>query len=98
MVNWIIILVLAVLIMVFFKAKDFKHKFYTIFVIVLLIFFYSSFSSVVSDKKVDLKTFDGVTTAGKLYFSWLGYIFNNVKVISGNTIKMDWSGNSTKSK
>ena len=98
MVNLILIGAVIVVLFIFFKAKDFKHRFYTILVIILLVFFYSTFSNVVSDKKVDLKTFDGLTTAGKLYFSWLGHFAGNIRAVSGNAIKMDWAGNSTKLK
>ena len=95
MVNLILPVVLIILIWLFFKSKNMQHKIYTIGLILLVIFFYATGSKVISDNKVDLGSFDGVVSAGKLYFSWLGQLFENVATIAGNAIKMSWAGNST---
>ncbi len=95
MVNWLIIVVLILVLLWFFKVKHMKHKFYAIIVVVLLIFFYTTFSSVINDNQIDVKSFDGVISAGKLYFSWLGNAIKNMAVIGGDVVKMDWAGNTT---
>ena len=69
--------------------------FYAIIVVVLLIFFYTTFSNVINDNQIDVKSFDGVISAGKLYFFWLGNAVQNIVVIGGDVIKMDWVGNAT---
>jgi len=50
---------------------------------------------IIKENNMNLKSFDGIVGAGKLYFSWLGHAFENSRSILGNVIKMDWVGNST---
>ena len=49
-----------------------------------------SFIKVVSINSVELSSPTGIFLAPKLYFSWLANVFDNVKVITGNIIKMNW--------
>lgn len=98
MLDWIIIGILIILALIFAKMRHIKHKFFAIGVIILIIFFYVSMSNVLKNQKVDLKTFNGIIMAGKLYFSWLGHAAVNVKNVAGNAVKMDWAGNSTAEK
>ncbi len=98
MVSWIIIAILILLVYLFFKAKNIQHKFYTIIVIAFLLFFYVTGSRVLSESNMDLGSFEGVITAGKLYVGWLGQVFANTKNIAGEAIEMDWTGNSTTAK
>jgi glucan phosphoethanolaminetransferase (alkaline phosphatase superfamily) len=98
MVNWLIVVGLVVVLLVLLRFRKMEHlktRVYVVVVIFLLIFFYLTISGVIEKNKVDIKTFDGVVSAGKLYFSWLGQVFTNSKVIAGNAVKMDWAGNST---
>ncbi len=90
-VAFFIVAVLIVAVWVIIEVKRVKHKFFAIFLIGLILFTYISFSVVVKDHNVDLKTVPGFITAGKLYFSWIGSIFVNVKTITANAIKMDWN-------
>lgn len=66
-----------------------------VFLIVLILFTYVSFSAVIKGKNLDLKTFDGIKQAGKLYVLWLGNAFNNVKVVTSNVIHMNWKADNT---
>lgn len=84
------IIVLGVWILI--EVKRMKHKFFAIFLIALILFTYISFSTVIKNKDIDLKTTEGMMKATKLYFSWLGSAFNNVKSITTNAIQADWSG------
>jgi len=95
MVNFVILAVLVFLVLLFLKAKTMQHKTYAILITVMLIFFYVTGSKIIAENNVDLKTFDGMVTAGKLYFSWLGHVLQNTKVLIGNAVKMDWRGNIT---
>jgi len=99
MVNFVILAVLVflvlLLVLLFLKAKTMQHKTYAILITVMLIFFYVTGSKIIAENNVDLKTFDGMVTAGKLYFSWLGHVLQNTKVLIGNAVKMDWRGNIT---
>jgi len=95
MINVIVIGILIALVYLFFKAKYVQHKLYSVIIIAFLLFFYVSGARVVSENEVNLSTFDGVVTAVRLYFGWLGHVFTNTKVIVGNAFKMNWAGNST---
>jgi len=95
MVNWIILAALILLVIIFFKAKRTQHKIYTILIVLIIIFIYVTGSRIISENNVNIKTLDGIILAGKLYFSWLVNVFNNIKIIAGNAIKLNWMGNST---
>lgn len=96
MVSWLIIAVLIVLVFLFFKTKTIQHKTYSIIIILFLLFFYVTGSRVIAQNKVDIGTFDGMVTAGKLYVGWIGQVLKNTKDLAGNAIKMDWVNVSTK--
>jgi len=66
--------------------------------LVLLIFIYLSGSYVVSSTNADLKTLDGVVGLGKAYVGWLGSFFQNLKVLTGKAIGLDWRANKTAEK
>ena len=91
----IVVVVLIAIIWLFIEFKRFRHKMLAVFLIVLILFTYISFSSVIKGKNIDLKTFEGIKEAGHLYVLWLGNAFQNVKVVTSNVINMDWKGNST---
>jgi len=99
MVSWIIVGVLIVLVIIFLKYRHYQHRFYTVLILILILFFYFTASTVLSKRGIDLKTFDGVMQAGKIYLSWLWGVLGNVKNILGNVIsdvfKVNWMGNLT---
>ncbi len=100
MVAWILIglaLVAVIVVSKLIHFKHLKHRLTAIFLILLLFFAYSTFSGVVKSNSIDIKTASGIFQAVKIYSSWLGLAFNNVKTITGNAIHMDWSveGNQT---
>ncbi|MGY4884494.1 MAG: hypothetical protein ACP5NZ_02850 [Nanobdellota archaeon] len=89
----ILVIVLIIVIWLLIEFKRFKHKIVAVFLILLIVFTYFSFASVIKGKNLDLKTPEGMKEAGKLYFVWLGHAFKNVKVVTSNVINMDWKGN-----
>ena len=94
MVSWVIILIALIALFViskFIHFRNLKHKVSAIIVILLLLFLISTFTGVVKDNSINLKTPSGVFEAGKLYFVWLGQAFDNIGAITGNAVKMDWS-------
>ena len=97
MVNPILILVVVLIavIWLFIEFKRFRHKMLAVFLIVLILFTYISFSAVIKNKNIDLKTFEGIKQAGHLYVLWLGNAFKNVKVVTSNVINMNWQANET---
>jgi len=89
-VTFIIVAVLVVVIWLIIEAKRLKHKVVAVVLIMLIIFTYVSFAVVIKNNEIDLKTTSGWASAGKLYFSWLGGIFTNVKSITAYAFKQDW--------
>ena len=98
MVNWLLIgiAVLAIIVVSkFIHFRHIKHKITAIFLILLLLFLYSTFVTVSKNNAINLKSPSGLLYAGKVYFSWIGHIFGNVRVLTGNAVRMNWVGNST---
>jgi len=89
----ILLIVLIIAIWLFIEFKRFRHKIVAVFLILLIVFTYFSFASVIKGKGLDLKSVDGMKQASKLYFLWLGNAFKNLKVVTSNVINMDWKGN-----
>ncbi|HLC77642.1 MAG TPA: hypothetical protein VJH92_00780 [Candidatus Nanoarchaeia archaeon] len=98
----VILFIAVVAIFVIWLLVEFKrarHKFFAIFMIALILFSYFSFTYVAKKNDVDLSSVPGIIGGGKVYLSWLGSLFGNVKAISGYAVNMDWkSSNETKSK
>ncbi len=93
--NWVIIVVLIVLAFVFLRMKHMKHKLFLIILIFALLFIYTSGSRVLARQDINWKSMSGIEKGVKVYFAWLGGVFDNLKVITANAIKMDWSRNAT---
>jgi hypothetical protein len=91
----ILVIVLIIVIWLIIEFKRFRHKMLAVFLVLLILFTYFSFSAAIRGKGLDLKTFDGVKEAGKMYFLWLGNAFKNVKVVTSNAINMSWGVNDT---
>ncbi len=91
MITWVIVILLIALAFVFLKMRHIKHKFFAVALILLIIFIYLTVSNIIAENNSDLKSFEGITQVAKLYFSWLGNVFVNLKDIGGNVIKMQWS-------
>ena len=89
------LIILIVLIYVLTEVKRMKHKFVSLFLIALILFGFFSFTFVFAGKNLTVNSIADVEKMGNLYFSWLGNLFNNVKIITTNAIHMDWQGNKT---
>jgi disulfide bond formation protein DsbB len=80
------------------EFKRFRHKILLIFLIVLILSVYISFTVVLRDKDINLKTASGIKEGVTLYFSWLGTIFQNFKTITSNAIGLNWGVNEATTK
>ena len=97
MLNWIIIFVLVMAGIYVLKISHIRHRFWIFFLIFLAIFLYVSLTVVNSKYDLDFTTFDGLSKSIKVYLGWLGNGFQNMKVLTGYAIKMDWTSSSNKS-
>lgn len=92
--SWTSIFVLTIIsigIWVVIEIKRLKHKIFAVFLIILIIFSYVSFTIVAQDNEMDFTSVSGIVKATKIYFSWLGSTFENLKTITTNVFKLDWS-------
>lgn len=93
---WIILIVVVILVLIFLRYRHIKHRFFLILLVLLIILMYFSFDFAFSGTNSNFNSVSGIFHAGKIYFSWLGHAFHNVKTIAGNAVHMNWTtGNST---
>jgi hypothetical protein len=91
MISWLIIVVLIIIGALILKASHIRHRFSFILIILLFIFLFYTMDMVTKKNNLDIKTTEGFFNAVKIYVSWLGLGFHNMKVLVGNAIKMDWT-------
>ena len=89
--TFLIIGLIVAVIWIFVELKRFRHKIWAVFLIALILFSYFGFVIAIKDKGLNLKSVDGLRTAGKLYWGWLGTVFKNTKTITGNIVNLDWT-------
>jgi len=90
-----VLLITAIIVLFIYLMMGFRrarHKFFSLFLIFMLLFLAISFTVAIKGKNIDLKTSKGVFDAGKVYFSWLGSAFGNFKTVTTYAVKMDWGG------
>lgn len=90
-----IIAVLIVAIWIIYGLKRIRHKFLAIFLIALVLFSFLSFGFVFNGRDISMNNFSDFGNVVKLYFSWLGSVFVNIKSMTADAVKMDWQGNKT---
>ena len=93
--NWILIAFVIIVLFVIFKSKEVKHRVFSIFILLLIVFVALTFSQIISQPGVNFYSFEGIMGAGKLYFIWLKHAFSNVVQLTGNAVKLDWGTNLT---
>ena len=96
--TFFIVAALVVVIWVLIEVKRMKHKIFAIILIALIIFSYVSASVIFKNQDINFKTVPGIIKASKIYFSWLGSVFVNMKTVTANVINMDWGMNKTSSR
>ena len=91
MISWIVITILVVCGIFAIKMNHLRHRVFIIILLVLALFLYTSITLVDNRHDFDYKSSEGVFDAMKIYTGWLANGFQNLKTITGNAIKMDWS-------
>ncbi len=92
---WIIVGVVIFAVLAIIKISNEKQKVAVRLLIMLFIFLAITVSYVGVRSGVDLTSFDSLVDVGKVYFSWLSNIADNVFRVSGYAFNQDWSINST---
>jgi hypothetical protein len=91
MISWLIIVIVVLAGFLFIKMNLLRHRVFIVVVVLLALFVFGTFYYVYSKNNLDLKSFDGFKTSTKVYTGWLVHSFGNVKALTGNAVKMDWS-------
>jgi hypothetical protein len=91
----LLIAVFIVVVLTLLRFKKLKHEIFAFFLILLILFAFFSFSMAFKEKNVTINNVSDISNAAKIYFSWFGNAFNNVKLITTQAIKMDWGSNKT---
>jgi hypothetical protein len=89
-VTFFVVAFLVIAIWLIIAFKRLKHELFAFFLIGLIIFTYFSFTASIKGHEVDFSSPSGMLEAGKLYFAWLGGVFNNFKSITAYAFKQDW--------
>ena len=90
MVSWAVIVIAVVLILLIVKIGAFKHKFFMILLILLILFLITTTILVSKENKLDFSTTKKSFDSIKVYTGWLANGFQNLKVLAGRAIDMDW--------
>jgi len=97
MLAGVIIFVLVAIALIYFvvQVRHMHSRLKITLIIMFVLFLYLSASIVISKNNIEVKSLNGMITAGKAYFHWIGNVIDNTKTIVGNAVKMDWSVSST---
>jgi len=88
--NWLLVAALLIGLVLLMRAREITHRLSIAAVVLLIIFFYVSFSLALKGKNIDYKSIEGLKEAAGIYLSWLGNFVTNVKTITAQIISMDW--------
>ena len=92
----IVLIIVSILILgiyLLIELRKFKHQLWAFVLIALILFAYISFTLTTKNHDIDYTSFSGITKAVKIYFSWLGSVFVNLKSMAGHAIGLDWDPN-----
>ncbi len=93
--TFFVIVASIIAIWIFAEIKRVKHKIFAIAIILMLLFFYFSFTSVFKNRNIDFMSIDGLVIASEIYFSWITSFFGNIKTITSNALKIDFEKNNS---
>ena len=94
MLSWLIVVIFIVIAMFVLKTNHFRHKMWIIMLILLGIFLYLSISVVQTKYDLKVSSVDDFLGATKIYIGWLSNGFGNLKTLTGDAVKMDWTNSS----
>jgi len=93
--EWSLILIALAAIIIFVVSRlihfrHMKHRIGAIVLILIGLFFFLTFMGVVTSNSIKLNSFGSFFHSIGLYFSWLGHVLSNLRVITGSVVRMDW--------
>jgi len=91
MISWIVVVILVVVGIIAIKMNNLRHRFFIIILILLALFLYTSMAVVTNKNNLEVNNAEGVFQLIKVYSGWLANGFGNLKTMTGNVVKMDWT-------
>jgi hypothetical protein len=88
-------IVVAIMIYIGIGIKSHQHKGIAILLIIFLLLAVFAFNATFSGREVQIRTVSDAVDAVKLYFSWFGMLFENIKLVTTQAIKIEWDTNNT---
>ena len=99
MVNWVVITVIIIAVVLFYKFTAFRYeRFWTYLIAIVMIFVLFTFFTVVKKNDIDISSVGGFLSGVKFYGSWALSFGKHAASITGNVAKVDWAGNFTDNK
>ena len=96
MVSWLLIILILIGVYIFIKSTGFQYSRTWAWVIGgLVIFFLVTYGYIITRPGIDVNTLGGLTESFKIYFSWLGSLFDKAGGITGQVTNTDWRANFT---
>lgn len=92
---WLIIVGLVIFGIILLKLKDIKHRLLFFVAIIVIIFLVVASFGIFRNHDVDVTSFGGAVTLGKLYVSSLVNFVENIAGITGYAAKQDWGVNAS---
>jgi len=91
MISWMVISVLVIAAVLALKMNHLRHRIWILLLVFLALFLYTSATIVYSENNLKFDTMDGIFSSVKIYIGWLGNGFQNLKVLSGKAVDLDWT-------
>ncbi len=86
-----VISVLVIAAVLALKMNHLRHRIWILLLVFLALFLYTSATIVYSENNLKFDTMDGIFSSVKIYIGWLGNGFQNLKVLSGKAVDLDWT-------
>jgi len=86
----IVIIAIIVIALFFLKVEHIRRKVVIVVVLLFILFLYLTITNLSRTHSFDFKSVDGIANVVKVYLTWLGQSFDNLKILMGNAVKMRW--------
>ena len=91
MISWMIIGILLIAALIALKMNHLRHRIWILLLVFTALFLYTSATIVYNENELRFDTMEGIFSSVRVYIGWLGNGFQNLKVLSGKAVNMDWT-------
>ena len=87
---WILLIVGILGIIFITKLSHLKNKLSMSLLVIFVLFIVITFLKVADANGIELTSVPAFFSAITVYFFWIGHVFDNLRVVTGNVVRMDW--------